>query len=111
MKINYKSIGKQIKEFRLNKNLTQEQLAELCDMSNIHISNIERGLGSISLSTLEKITDCLELNIAINLYSKEDEKEKINEILQDCQTYEYRILYDVLVATKNSLYLNSQFKF
>jgi transcriptional regulator with XRE-family HTH domain len=111
MKINYKLIGKQIKEFRLAKNLTQEQLAELCDISNIHISNIERGSGSISLATLEKLARELDFEINVNIYSKENDVAKISAILEGCQTYEYKVLYDVLIATKNSLYLNSQFKF
>ena len=110
MKINYKLIGKQIKKFRLAKNLTQEQLAELCDISNIHISNIERGSGSISFTTLEKLAEKLDFEVSISIYSKENDVSKINSILEGCKTYEYRVLYDVLIATKKSLYLNSQFK-
>lgn len=110
MKINYKLIGKQIKRFRLAQNLTQEQLAELCDVSNVHISNIERGKHCISLAILEKLADKLQFEIEISLYSKNNDMAKISSVLEGCKTYEYKILYDVLVATKTSLNLNSQFK-
>ena len=41
MQIDYISLGSRIKEVRKNQDLTQEQLAELADLSTTHISNIE----------------------------------------------------------------------
>ena len=42
MIINYKQIGLKTKEYRLKQNLTQEELAEKCNLSTVYISNIER---------------------------------------------------------------------
>ena len=41
--MNQKAIGQRIKKAREKKQLTQEQLSELVDLSPMHISVIERG--------------------------------------------------------------------
>ena len=39
--IDYKTIGRKIRERRIACNLSQEKLAELCDVGTTHISHIE----------------------------------------------------------------------
>ena len=41
MELDYKKIGIRIKEERLNRNISQEKLAELINMSKEHVSHIE----------------------------------------------------------------------
>lgn len=41
MEINYKDIGVRVKQERINKNITQEKLAEISGISVTHMSNIE----------------------------------------------------------------------
>ena len=41
MTIDYKALGAKIKEYRKKENITQEQLAEMADISLSHMSNIE----------------------------------------------------------------------
>lgn len=41
--IDYKTIGRKIRERRIACNLSQEKLAELCDVGTTHISHIETG--------------------------------------------------------------------
>ena len=53
--MNQKSIGRRIKTARENKRLTQEQLAELVDLSPMHVSVIERGVKLPKLETLINI--------------------------------------------------------
>lgn len=55
MDIDYVKAGKRVKQRRREKNLTQEQLAELCDVSNTYISHIETGIAHVSLEVLYKI--------------------------------------------------------
>lgn len=110
MVINYKKLGKTIKEQRLLNNLTQEILAEKCNLSVPHLSNIERGSHSLSLYTLEKLARSLNLNININLTTTNNNQIKIETILQNCGNMEYNILCDVLLATKRSLNLNLYYK-
>ena len=108
MSINYKKIGLKIKEYRLKNNLTQEEFAEMCDLSTIHISNIERGKACLSLFTLKKMSDILEFEITLDISDRK--KDVIENILENCCHYEYKILRDVLIATKKSLDLNLKFK-
>ena len=59
MNIDYKALGKRIADIRKQHNLTQEQLAEKTDLSNIYISHIENARSIPSLETLIKLCDAL----------------------------------------------------
>ena len=59
---NKKLLGKRIKEIRKQKNLTQEQLAELIQIETGSLSAIESGRHFPSLPTLEKISATLDVN-------------------------------------------------
>ena len=52
-------IGKKIKELRVMKGLTQEELADRSELSKGFISQLERDLTSPSISTLVDILQCL----------------------------------------------------
>lgn len=58
--MNLKQIGQNVKKIREEMHLTQAQLAELVNLSNNHISHIERGTGKMSLKTLLAICKALE---------------------------------------------------
>lgn len=53
-------LGKRVKIARKEKQLTQEELADLCDCTPTHICNIENGKIGISLDLLFKISILLE---------------------------------------------------
>lgn len=55
------SLGKRIKELRKQRNLSQEKLAELVDISQNALSYIETGDNFCSAETLEKIITALEI--------------------------------------------------
>ncbi len=58
---NNAEIGKRIKEFRVKRNMTQEQLSEKAGVCNPQqISNIERGLSGMSIAKFKDI--CRALN-------------------------------------------------
>ena len=48
-------LGVMIQEARLEKGLTQEQLAEKCGTSKSYISKIENNIKEVRISTLQKI--------------------------------------------------------
>ena len=60
---NKKLLGKRIKEIRKQKNLTQEQLAELIQIETGSLSAIESGRHFPSLPTLEKISTTLDVEL------------------------------------------------
>lgn len=50
MELDYKAIGKRIKIARIKKNLTQEAIADKIGITPQHVSNIETGNASVSLT-------------------------------------------------------------
>lgn len=59
MELDYKAIGKRIKIARIKKNLTQETVADKIGVTPQHVSNIETGNTSVSLTTLVAIANTL----------------------------------------------------
>ena len=55
-------IGSKIKEARERAHLTQEELAEIIDISPTHMSVIERGVKTPKLDTFVKIVKALNLS-------------------------------------------------
>lgn len=55
-------LGQNIAKYRQAKNLSQEKLAEIVDLSREYITRVERGQKNISLKKLFAITDALEVN-------------------------------------------------
>ncbi len=56
-------IGEKIKELRVQKSLTQEELADRAELSKGFISQLERDLTSPSIATLVDILQCLGTNL------------------------------------------------
>lgn len=56
-----KAIGRVIRELRLEKDLSQEKLAELCNLDRSYYSELERGEKTMSIRTLYKIAKGLEI--------------------------------------------------
>ena len=57
-------IGQKVKELRKEKDLTQEQLANIASISRVTLGKLERGqMGSVSIKTLDIILDALDHEI------------------------------------------------
>lgn len=69
------NIGAKIKELRVAKALTQEELADRAELSKGFISQIERDLTSPSIATLVDILQCLGTNL--NEFFCETDQEQI----------------------------------
>lgn len=55
-----KQLGRNIQTLRNEHQLSQEQLAELCDLDRTYISSVERGKRNISVINIIKIADALK---------------------------------------------------
>ena len=62
-----KYIGNEIRKIRKQKGLSQVKLAKKIGISQQIISRIERGDENISISTLKRITDALEVKVNLQL--------------------------------------------
>lgn len=106
--IDYKLIGQKIRKRRLECQLSQEKLAEICDVGTTHISHIETGncipslkvfisiLNALSCSADELLCD--ELQNAEHTYI-----EEISNVLEDCNSHELMIICNVIQTLKESL--------
>jgi transcriptional regulator with XRE-family HTH domain len=56
-------IGETLRKIRLERGLTLRQLADACELSTSFLSQAERGLSSISVSTLERVCGALGISI------------------------------------------------
>ncbi|WP_257351449.1 helix-turn-helix domain-containing protein [Pseudalkalibacillus decolorationis] len=56
-----KLVGSRVRNVRKARGLTQEQLAERCGLQYTYIGGIERGTRNVSLATIEKLSDGLEV--------------------------------------------------
>lgn len=60
-------IAKDIKERRSQLRISQQDLAEISEVSLATIKDIERGKGNPSLTTLEKIADVLGMEVVLQI--------------------------------------------
>lgn len=67
-------IGLKLKELRIQKALTQEELADRAELSKGFISQLERNLTSPSISTLTDILQCLGTSLN-EFFSEEDDSQ------------------------------------
>lgn len=69
MKINdtelLNDLAKKIKKRRLELNLSQEKLAEICEFDRTYISQLERSKRNPSLLSLKKLSIGLDINLSI----------------------------------------------
>lgn len=59
-----KEFGDRVRSMRSERNLSQEQLAELADLDRTYISGVERGIRNISLINISAIATALNVPVA-----------------------------------------------
>lgn len=108
MTVNYKQIGERIRQARLEKGLTQEQVAEQLDVGVTHISHIETGNTIPSMKFFIGIVDLLGVS-ADSLLCDNLAKAKVAftgelaKVTDDCSEEEIRIIADMAKQLKTSL--------
>ena len=106
--IDYKFVGERIRTVRMNRKMTQAQLAEAVGVGVTHISHIETGNTVPSLQVMLDIINTLECS-ADELLCLEVEKVQtlhdnwLGEYLADCSTQERKLITDMVLALKSSL--------
>lgn len=55
-------VGKRIQEIRIQKNITQQELAAKCNFEKSNMSRLEKGNANATLSTLEKVCEALQID-------------------------------------------------
>ncbi len=58
-----KLLGSNIRAIRLERGMSQEELANICDLHRTYIGSVERAERNITLSTLVKFANALNVTI------------------------------------------------
>ena len=66
--MDYYAIGQRIRKYRKAKGLSQEQLAEMVDISTTHMSHIETGNTKLSLQVFADLAEALQVSVDSLLY-------------------------------------------
>lgn len=108
MELNYKLIGERIKSARLEKGLTQEQLAEKSGYTANHISHVEVGSTKLSLASLVSIANVLEVTpdrLLLDVVYKSEELLKADflEVLKDCSSNELYVILQTAKTIKEAM--------
>lgn len=103
--VDFRLIGKRIKEVRKQQSITQAELAALTDMSDSYISYIETAKKQASLESLVRISNALgitvdELLCGNQLYNPTDYQTDIDLLMEDCSLLERRFIYELISVAK-----------
>lgn len=100
MALDYNVIGQRIKQARLAKNLTQEDLAEQIDISVAFLSRVERGNSHINLKRLNQLCGLLDVSEGYILNGASSNSEnylehEFSDLLKSCSPEKQRLIYNV----------------
>ena len=106
--MDYVLLGQRIRAARLYAGLSQEQLAEMVDLTSQHISHTEVASTKISLPALVKIANALHTSVDKLLSdSVQDSKahlmEDVQKVFSGCDPDEIYVMLEAANAVKKSI--------
>lgn len=109
--MDYKTLGKNVKKYRLLREMRQEDLAAICDCSGSHIGHIEGGHGKASLEMVVHIANKLDVTVDQLLCDYYDDPTAVylREIAKRIDSYE--VSQRILVCESLENYLNTLERF
>lgn len=103
--IDYVNLGKRIRHYRVKRGFTQQKLSEMVDIVPSNISHIERGTNKVSLPTLVRIANSLDVSIdQLLCVSLENSSYQLQEdiaiLLEDCSEREIDGIIEIIKVFK-----------
>lgn len=100
MSPDYNVIGRRIRNIRIEKGLTQEELADKIDISIAFLSRVERGTSKINLKRLTQIAELLNVSpgyllTGSNVSSKDYLRDDFKQVLDRCSPKQQRLIYAI----------------
>ena len=100
MAIDYSVIGSRIKQARLAKNMTQEDLADQIDISVAFLSRVERGNSHINLKRLDQLCDLLDVSEGYLLNGASSSSEnyldkEFTDLIKSVSPEKQKLIYNV----------------
>lgn len=101
MALDYDIIGKRIKQARLAKNFTQEDLAEQLNVSVAFLSRVERGSSKVNLKRLNQICGLLDVSESYMLTGAATNEnnyleKEFHDLLKKCPPEKQKMIYDIV---------------
>lgn len=108
--IDYVAIGRKIRMYRNQSQITQSDLAEKLNVSAKYISAIERGVSKVSLIRLDEIANLLNVKIVDLLADSDTTKSYYGEVesielTKNWSTKQKSILIDVISSLNKNEYM------
>lgn len=102
--MDYEKIGMRVRGFRRQQGLSQEQLAELIDISVPHMSHIETGNTKLSLPVFVALANALDVRTDELLHdpapSHDSVMRDLTALLETCTPQQARCIADIARAAK-----------
>lgn len=100
MALDYTVIGSRIKQARLMKNMTQENLADKIDISVAFLSRVERGNSRINLKRLNEICNLLDVSEGYILNGAASDADnyldkEFTDLLKNITPEKQKLIYNV----------------
>lgn len=97
-------LGARLRELRIERNLSLGELADASDVSKGHLSSIEHGLASITVQTISRLAQGLDLPPLYLLVSPaDDERDQVAELVRQLPAHEIaKLRKDLLKAVKDA---------
>ena len=100
MALDYSVIGSRIKQARLAKNMTQEDLADQIDISVAFLSRVERGNSHINLKRLNQLCGLLDVSEGYLLNGASSSSEnyldkEFTDLIKSVSPEKQKLIYNV----------------
>ena len=98
--LDYSIIGSRIKQARLAKNMTQEDLADQIDISVAFLSRVERGYSHINLKRLNQLCNLLDVSEGYLLNGASSSSEnyldkEFTDLIKSVSPEKQKLIYNV----------------
>lgn len=105
----YQNVGLRIRQARMEKGMSQQELSDKADVALPHLSNIELGKKIMRLDTFSRIIEALQVSADFILRSdvpsvNEIYQSEFKELLADCSPKELDTLYSIMKQIINALH-------
>ena len=100
MGLDYTIIGQRIRQARLAKNYTQDELSEILDVSIAFLSRVERGHSHLNLNRLTQVCELLDVSEGYILSGSSENSESYLEedfkkLLEKCSPEKQKLIYNI----------------
>ena len=101
MYLDFSNIGKRLQQTRINRKITQDQMAEYLEISMNDVENLENGKATIELEKFIKLCDFLNISILDVLNGRNNHiigymDKELYELIITCNLEKQKFIYNMV---------------